>query len=229
MLSCIAIDDEPLALDVLKEYIQLIPDVTLVKIFTSKDKAKNYLSEYPVDFIFLDIEMPGLNGVDFYRSLVNRPPVIFITAYSNYAVEGFELEAVDYLLKPIDPERLKQSVNRILSRKTNIQPDDQAFITIRYNYQLKNIPLSNIRYIEGLNDYVKIYMRQETQPILALMSMKEIVLKLPQQQFLRIHRSYIIPVCDIVSYNSKTVQLRNISLPIGDTYRRDIAQVLKKQ
>lgn len=228
MLSCIAIDDEPLALDVLKEYIQLIPEVTLVKTFTSKDKAKNYLSEYPVDFIFLDIEMPDLNGVDFYRSLANKPPVIFITAYSNYAVEGFELEAVDYLLKPIDPERLKQSVNRMLSRKINVQPDDQVFITIRYNYQLKNILLSSIRYIEGLNDYVKIYTRQETQPILALMSMKEIVLKLPQQQFLRIHRSYIIPVCDIVSYNSKTVQLQSISLPIGDTYRRDIAQVLKK-
>ncbi|WPQ61413.1 LytTR family DNA-binding domain-containing protein [Chitinophaga sancti] len=229
MLSCIAIDDEPLALDVLKEYIQLIPEVTLFKTFTSKEKAKNYLSDYPVDFIFLDIEMPDLNGVDFYRSLTRKPPVIFITAYSNYAVAGFELDAVDYLLKPIDPERLQQSVNRVLLRMKNIQPDVQSFLTIRHKYQLKNILLSEILYVEGLNDYVKIFTRQESKPIIALMSMKEIAMKLPQQIFLRIHRSFIIPVSDIVSYNSKMVQLKSIALPIGDTYRTNIAQILKSK
>ncbi|MBP1650357.1 MAG: two-component system response regulator, partial [Bacteroidetes bacterium] len=142
---------------------------------------------------------------------------------------GFELDAVDYLLKPIDPERLQQSVNRVLLRMKNTQPDVQSFLTIRHKYQLKNILLSEILYVEGLNDYVKIFTRQESKPIIALMSMKEIAMKLPQQIFLRIHRSFIIPVSDIVSYNSKIVQLKNISLPIGDTYRTNIAQILKSK
>ncbi len=230
MLNCIAIDDEPLSLDVLRTYIQGMAEVSLVKSFTSARKAKEYLSEYPVDLIFLDIEMPDTNGLSFYRSLKQRPGVIFITAYSNYAVEGFAVDAIDYLLKPIDPDRLQEAILRALNRRQNTLnnlPD--SHISIRCNYQLKKISFSDILYIECLNDYVKFFLEKEPKPLLALMPMKEVMGKLPGSRFIRIHRSYIIPASRITSYSSKYIQLNNLSLPIGDTYRESIRQMLQKR
>lgn len=228
MLNCIAIDDEPLALDVLKTYISSMEDITLIKTFTSVRKAKEYLNDYPVDLIFLDIEMPDMDGLAFYKSLKYRPGVIFITAYSNYAVEGFTVDAIDYLLKPIDPERLREATARAANRRQNtLNTTANPCISIRSNYQLKNIYLSDILYIEGLNDYVKFFTEKESKPLLTLMSMKELTAKLPENQFVRIHRSYIISLSRITSYNSKTVQLNQTSLPIGDTYKENIRQILQ--
>ncbi|BAV06438.1 two component transcriptional regulator, LytTR family [Filimonas lacunae] len=229
MLNCIAIDDEPLSLDVLRSYMQNMTEVSLAKSFTSARKAKEYLNEHPVDLIFLDIEMPDTDGLSFYRSLKHPPGVIFITAYSNYAVEGFAVDAIDYLLKPIDPDRLQEAVFRALSRiQHTINNIPDTYMRVRCNYQMKTIYFTDILYIECLNDYVKFFLEKEQKPVLTLLSMKEVMAKLPEFRFIRIHRSYIIPVNRITSYNSRYIHLNNISLPIGETYRESIRQTLQK-
>ncbi|GAA3944634.1 response regulator [Chitinophaga oryziterrae] len=222
MLHCIAIDDEPLSLDILKAYSEPLNSITLAGTFTSTALAREYLDNNIVDLIFLDIEMADIDGLSFYRSLNTKPMVIFTTAYSNYAVQGFEVAALDYLLKPISTERFLQATQKachFVALQQHITHANTAFLSVRSEYQTKKITLSEILYIEGLNNHVKIYTDNSPKPILSMMSMKEVLSKLSDRRFARIHRSYIIDLSRVTSYNSRYIFIENKQFPIGDTYR----------
>ncbi|SFD86884.1 two component transcriptional regulator, LytTR family [Chitinophaga sp. CF118] len=222
MLHCIAIDDEPLSLDILKAYSEPLNNITLACTFTSTTLARQYLDNNTVDLIFLDIEMADIDGLSFYRSLNTKPMVIFTTAYSSYAVQGFEIAALDYLLKPISIERFLQAIQKachLMAFHQHIMHTNTSFLSVRSEYQTKKIALSEILYIEGLNNHVKIYTDSSPKPILSMMSMKEILSKLSGRRFARIHRSYIIDLSKVTSYNSRHIFIENKQFPIGDTYR----------
>ncbi|MVT10255.1 LytR/AlgR family response regulator transcription factor [Chitinophaga tropicalis] len=228
MLHCIAIDDEPLALQVIKAYTDPLDNIKLLNTFTGTQKAEEYLAANEVDLIFLDIEMTDIDGLSFYRSLSRKPMVIFTTAYSHYAVQGFEVAALDYLVKPISAERFLQAVFKACQYKAfrkHTGEENTSFLNVRSEYQSKKILLSDITYIEGLNNHVKIHTCHSHKPIFSMMSMKEILNRLPQQKFLRIHRSYIINLSKITSYNSRYIVISGTQLPIGDTYRNQARQL----
>src|SRR5580704_3297634 len=208
MITCIAVDDEPLALEVLKKYIAKIYFLELKGVFTDAYEAKKALDNESVDLIFLDIQMPDINGIEFSK-LVNKKTtaVIFTTAFSEYAVEGFNVDAIDYLLKPIEYDRFLKSVYKAkeyVKYMTNQEVQD-GYIFVKSDYQMTKINLKEILYIEGLDDYIKIYLPQKS--ILTLMTLKTITQKLPSKEFLRIHRSYIVPISKIENISKSKVKI----------------------
>jgi two-component system, LytTR family, response regulator len=221
MMKCIAIDDEPLALEVIKKYAAETPSIKLMDVFTDAIQALSYLKSHKVDLIFLDIQMPDITGIQFFQSMINKPLVIFSTAYSEYAVKGFDLEAIDYLVKPIKYERFLKAITKAVKVFTMSQPAnnvDDGFIFIKSEYQMIKISLNEILYVEGLDDYVKIHLQDEMKPILSLMSLKSLIQKLPEEQFMRVHRSFIVPLKRISSIRNKIIYLDKIKIPVGDTY-----------
>ncbi|MFD0988572.1 LytR/AlgR family response regulator transcription factor [Mariniflexile jejuense] len=226
MIKAIAIDDEPLALQVLEVYCNSIPNISLLKTFSNLSNAKKYLNKFPVDVVFLDIEMPNINGIDFYKSLNKNIKVIFTTAYDQYAVEGFNLNAIDYLLKPFSIERFTESVGRIEKIKhIDNNTQENTHLSIRADYKLHRIPFETILYIEAMDDYVKIYIQDE-KTIVARATMKGVLEKLPKNIFVRIHKSYIIPISNIKQVNSYEVNLNYILLPIGNSYKKELEKLL---
>jgi DNA-binding LytR/AlgR family response regulator len=226
MISCIAIDDEPLALQLITEYASKINFLNLIKTFTDTDEANNWLNENNVDLLFLDIQMPEVNGLQFYKSLTKKPQVIFTTAYSEYAVEGFNVDAIDYLLKPFEFERfLKSAVKakEYLEFLSN-QELQLASIFIKVDYQLMKINLKEIDLIEGLDDYIRIYIKPK--PVLALMTLKSLQEKLPSLEFIRIHRSYIVPISKIESFGKNKLKVNGRDIPIGSSYGEVYQQLL---
>jgi DNA-binding LytR/AlgR family response regulator len=226
MISCIAIDDEPLALHLISEYASKINFLNLQKTFTDTDEAKAWLQENEVDLLFLDIQMPDINGIQFYKSLTKKPQVIFTTAYSEYAVDGFNVDAVDYLLKPFEYDRFLKSVYKAkeyLEFLSN-QELQMASIFIKVDYQLMKINLKEIELIEGLDDYIRIYVKPK--PVLALMTLKSIQEKLPSHEFVRVHRSYIVPVSRIESFGRNKVKINGREIPIGSSYGDVYQQLL---
>ncbi|MEJ7828766.1 MAG: LytTR family DNA-binding domain-containing protein [Segetibacter sp.] len=226
MISCIAIDDEPLALQLITEYTSKISFLHLQKTFTNPDEAKTWLQENLVDLLFLDIQMPDINGLQFYKSLTKKPQVIFTTAFSEFAVEGFNVDAVDYLLKPFEYDRFLKSVYKAkeyLEFLSN-QELQMASIFIKVDYQLMKINLKEIELIEGLDDYIRIYIKPK--PVLALMTLKSLQEKLPTHDFIRIHRSYIIPISKIESFGKNKVKVNGKEIPIGSSYGDVYQQLL---
>lgn len=221
MINAIAIDDEPLALKVIEVYCESLPQINLAKTFFKLENAKKYLNKFPVDVIFLDIDMPKTNGIDFYKSLNQNIKVIFTTAYSEYAVDGFNVNATDYLLKPFSELRFKEAIKRLKKSKeikTN-NAEEYTHLSIRANYKLNRIAFNDILYIEAMNDYIKIYI-QNSKDIIARFTMKNILKELPNNQFTRIHKSYIIPLEKIKSIEKDKVNLDYVELPIGNTYKK---------
>ncbi len=220
-LTCIAIDDEPPALQLIKQYALKLPQIQLQQLFDDAVAAKEFLQQQSVDLIFIDINMPDITGLDLVRSLPNMPMVIFTTAYKNFAYEGFELDAIDYLLKPISFARFKKAVEKAMDYyryKSSQQNDKQQYIFIRSEYRLIRINVDDILYVEGLEDYIKIHLLNE-RPLLTLMTMKSILEKLPADTFTRIHRSYIINTNKVKLISGKKVILApNTELPISDSY-----------
>jgi DNA-binding LytR/AlgR family response regulator len=226
MINCIAIDDEPLALHLIREYASKINFLNLQQTFTDTDEATAWLQENEVDLLFLDIQMPDINGIQFYKSLAKKPQVIFTTAYSEYAVEGFNVDAIDYLLKPFEYDRFLKSVYKAkeyLEFLSN-QELQMASIFIKVDYQLMKINLKEIELIEGLDDYIRIYVKPK--PVLALMTLKSIQEKLPSQEFVRVHRSYIVPVSKIESFGRNKVKINGREIPIGSSYGDVYQQLL---
>jgi len=224
MIKAIALDDEPLALTILEHLCTKNQHITLEKVFTNQEDAIKYLNKYPVDLLFLDIQMPEKDGITFYQNLENKPLVVFTTAFDHYAVQGFNLEALDYLLKPISYERFEQTINKVIKyRGIATQDQNEAFILIRADYKLNKIMLQDISYIEGLDDYIQIYLKNKPK-LVARMSMKNILEQLPEKDFIRIHRSYIIPTNEITSVHSKLVFTSEKEFPIGETYKSIINQ-----
>ena len=228
-MNCIAIDDEPLALEVLKKYISKIPELNLVAVFSDAIEAMEYLQKNPVNLLLLDIHMPDISGFQLYNSLPVKPMVIFTTAYKEYAVEGFELDAIDYLLKPFNFVRFQKAVSKATNRGKLKDKEDSPsqHLYIHSDYKMVKVAFAEIIYIEALDDYVKI--NTASQSYLTLLSMKKILDKLPEKNFIRIHRSYIVAAEKISFLQYRKVGLiNNIELPVGDTYRTAIAN-LKKQ
>jgi DNA-binding LytR/AlgR family response regulator len=220
-MRCIAIDDEPLSLALIQQYISKFPALRLVQTFDDAISAAEFLRTNAVDLVFADINMPDINGIDLVRSLVEKPVVIFITAHRKFAVEGFELEALDYLLKPVDFNRFSRAVQRaqeyLRYRRHDAQTQEES-IFVRAEYKLIKIPLTDILYIEGLQDYIKIHLTQG-RPVMTLMTLKSMQEKLPAARFRRIHRSYIVPVGRITAIVNRKVHIgAGPELPIGDSY-----------
>lgn len=224
MIKAIAIDDEPLGLTIISHFCGNIDFITLEKTFTKQSEAIKYLKNYPVDLIFLDIQMPNQNGIDFYKMLDNDPMVIFTTAYSEYAVEGFNVNATDYLLKPFSEERFIAAVQKARNEFQFRQSTSvQTHLMIRADYKLYRIEYDDILMIEGLDDYVQIHLSDKTK-IVARLSMKGILEKLPEREFIRVHRSYIIPIKKIKAIVNKNIQIEDFVIPIGDTYKEEISK-----
>ena len=227
MIKAIAIDDEPLALMVIENYCARNKQVELVKTFSNLKDAQKYINQFPVDLMFLDIQISRTNGMDFYKHLEKKIPVIFTTAFAEYAVDGFNVSALDYLLKPIDYERFEEAIHKavlILVDKKLAQSED--FLMIRADYKLNKIAYNDIVYIEGLDDYVKIHLIDQKK-ITARISMKSILEKLPENLFVRVHRSYIVPLKKVKSIQNKILYLDQIEIPIGETYRNSILDLFK--
>ena len=205
MMTCLAIDDEPLALDLLEDNIKRIPFLKLLKKCTNAIEANAFLIEQPVDLIFLDIQMPGLTGIQFLQGLSKAPPlVIFITAYEKYALEGYTLDVIDYLLKPVPFERFLKAVNKAhdkyQSRKASPATSPVAdYMFVNSEYNLVRIDFADIGYIEGLKDYVKIFLFSAQRPVITRMSMKSLEATLPVDQFVRVHKSFIVALGKIAS------------------------------
>jgi DNA-binding LytR/AlgR family response regulator len=227
MINCIAIDDEPIALDLLESYIVKTPYLSLKGLFTNPFQAAEIIEKEQVNLLFLDIEMPDINGIQFLKSMKNLPLVIFTTAYSQYAVEGFNLDAIDYLLKPIEYERFLKAVNKAreyLIFSNQLQQSKQDFIFVKSDYQLVKINFSDIQYIESYDDYIKIYL--EDKCVLSLMSLKAIQQKIPTNQFVRVHRSYIVPVNKIESIQRNRIKIGQKLIPISEGYSEEFYKIL---
>lgn len=228
ILRCVAIDDEPLALQLIQTYVARFPGLELVQVFEDALSGVEYLKQNSVDLLFVDVNMPDITGVELVRSLVTRPMVIFTTAYRNYAFESYELQAIDYLLKPIDYSRFAAAVERAIDfykYKNAIQEAvNEESIYVYAEYKMIKILLRDIAYIESMGDYLKIYLAGSEKPILTLMTMKKVLEKLPETQFARIHRSFIVALGKIKSIHNRKVNLNNAELPIGDAYSSFINQ-----
>ena len=219
MIKVLAIDDEPLALQQLATYIRKIPFLELMGECQSALEAKEVLNNETIDAIFCDINLPDLNGMDFVKSLAAPPLVVFTTAYSEYAVEGFKVDAVDYLLKPFGLDDFRRAANRLQNRlKVDLQPEDNT-IFVKTDYKVIKLSISDIRYIEGMSEYLKIYLEGQQKPVVTLLSMKKMEEYLPSH-FMRIHRSYIINLKKILEVNKNRVIMDSDTyLPIGENYK----------
>ena len=232
-LKCIAIDDEPFALELIRQYVARIPELKLINTFDDAITGGEFLRENKTDLLFIDINMPDITGIELVRSLKEKPITIFTTAYKKFAFEGFELEAVDYLLKPISFERFNKAVQRAINfhEYRNQHKNGQAgnnYFFVRSEYKMIKIELEEIVYVEGLEDYIKIHLADE-KPVLTLMTLKAILEKLPANRFLRIHRSYIVPLKKIKSVLNRKVTLSNlVELPISDTYAAAVQDWIQK-
>ena len=240
-----AIDDEPLALQQIAAYINKVPFLELVAQCQSAIEARQFLEQDTVDAIFCDINMPDLNGMDFVKSLTVAPLIVFTTAYSEYAVEGFRVNAVDYLLKPFGLQDFQRAANRLKERLGNsmsqnatlaphpaplspqpapLTPDDTLFL--KTEYRIVKVSISDIRYVEAMSEYLKVYLKSESKPIVTLLSMKKMEERLPTT-FMRIHRSYIINLEEIQEVNKNRVIMDSDTyLPIGDMYKEAFQQYL---
>ena len=232
-ITCLAVDDEPPALEVLKRYIASVHSLELTAACVDAVEALNTLQRQPIDLLFLDIQMPQILGTDFIRTLKNPPKVIFTTAFRKYAVEGFELDAVDYLLKPISFDRFLKAINKVLHVavpdhvKTDLSEVKQVhdYISFRSDRRMIKVALQDILYIESIKDYIKVV--TSTSTILTKQPISSVEEILPADLFIRIHRSYIVSLRKIESYNHELVWVAKKELPISRMYRHEVNRLLK--
>ena len=229
MLRCIAIDDEELALELLEDNISKVDYLQLVGKFNNPLKAIKVLQEQAVDLVFLDIQMPGLSGLQFIQSIPNKPMFILVTAYEKFALDGFDLNVVDYLVKPVPLDRFIKACNKALelhNLKTQSKPatDQNApdYFFVNVDYSLLKIVISDIIYINGLKDYVKIHLKSSPKPIVPRITMKGLEELLPASQFIRIHKSYIVSVDSITAIRKNSVFIGNLELPVTENYRDNL-------
>jgi len=228
-LNAIAIDDEPPALRVIAHFCSQVDFIDLQKTFSRTDEALHYLENNSVDLLFLDINMPSMSGIEFYKVIPQEAMVIFTTAYAEYAVEGFNLSAIDYLLKPFTFERFLQGVNKAKEYQLFLQKNETQtpqYLFIKADYSVYKIAFSDILFIEGLDDYLKIHV-ENSKPIVARMTMKTMVEKLPSTDFVRVHRSFIIPFHRIENVRNKFITLAGEEIPIGSSYEKDFFKLFK--
>jgi DNA-binding LytR/AlgR family response regulator len=247
-LNCIAVDDEPLALGLVTSFIGQTPFLNLVGKFSSAVEALKAVHSQKIDVIFLDIQMPDLNGIELARVLdnnkSNKPRIIFTTAYNQFALEGYKVDALDYLLKPFNYEEFLHAATKALNyaelvQRSNIPataaaavaPEERIedeYLFLKVEYQLVRIALSDILYIEGLKDYVKVWLKSQEKPILSLTSLKSLEEKLPSKKFMRVHRSFIVSLDKINSITRNALQIGKVNITVGDQYKDVFSQFLSK-
>lgn len=231
-MKCIVVDDEPLALDLLESYVRKTPFLELAGKYSSAVQAMKELANQQVDLIFLDIQMPELNGLEFSRMLPPETCIIFTTAFDQYAIDGYKVNAIDYLLKPISYPDFLQAANKALHQHELMHrtPQDEIdSIFVKSEYKLVQIELRKILYVEGLKDYIKIYEEDNPKPILSLMSMKAMEDLLPPSQFMRVHRSYIVRKDKIRVIDRGRIVFGKTYIPISDSYKQVFQEYLEKR
>lgn len=249
-LNCIAVDDEPLALGLVCAFIEQTPFLNLVGRFSSAVEALRAIHAQKIDVVFLDIQMPDLNGIELARVLdnskANKPRIIFTTAYNQFALEGYRVDALDYLLKPFNYEEFLHAANKALAygellEKSNAAPTaptgpaaaaeeriEDEYLFLKVEYQLVRIALNDILYIEGLKDYVKVWLKDVEKPVLSLTSLKSLEEKLPAKRFMRVHRSFIVSLDKINSITRNALQIGKVNITVGDQYKEGFSKFLSK-
>ena len=236
MLRCIAVDDEPLALELLEDNISKVPYLQLIASCSNAMETMKVLQQQSADLIFLDIQMPGLTGLQFIQTLGNRPMIILITAYEKFALEGFNLDVVDYLVKPVSLERFVKACNKAwelyqLKAKpkepTAVKAPDYIFVNVEYS--LLKVVLEDIMWIEGLKDYIKIHLKSSSRPVITRMTMKSVEELLPGNRFIRIHKSYIAAMAFITAVRKTTLLIGAEELPVSETYQEAVMRLTGKQ
>ena len=234
MLRCIAIDDEPLALELLEDNISQVPYLELVGKCNNALDALKFLQEHSVDLIFLDIQMPGLTGLQFIQSLTVKPMIILVTAYEKFALEGFNLSVIDYLVKPVALERFIKACNKALelynlkNKQVASKEDQPDYFFVNVDYSLQKIDNSDVQWIEGLKDYIKIFLKSSSKPVITRMSMKSIEDILPAGRFIRIHKSYIVSIASITSVRKNSVFIGQMELPVGENFKDGLTSLTSK-
>jgi len=234
-MNCIIIDDEPLALELLEDNIRMVDRLELVASCRSAGQAMQVLQEQQVDLIFCDIQMPGINGLQFVKSLTQKPLIIFVTAYQEFALDGFELDVVDYLLKPVAVERFLKACNKaigIFDQAKNIieaEPEKRRkYIFLYADYNLIKVNHEDITYIEGLKDYVKIYLHNTPKAIISRVTIKSLESQLPVDDFFRVHKSYIVNLDHVHSIRKGRIKIADVEIPFSDSYKDVITRMTGK-
>jgi two-component system response regulator LytT len=234
MITTIAIDDEPLALHLVSGYIEKTPGLKLIGKFDNPIDAAEFLTGTVVDLIFVDIQMPDLSGIEFTRLMEKGPKVIFTTAFEKYALEGYKLEIVDYLLKPFSYEEFLVAVHKVqkllsLEQKVPAKVDvNNEFLFLKSDYKIKRINFNDILYIEGLKDYIKVYTQNAPKPVLSLTSLKLLESKLPDNRFMRVHRSFIVNLEKIDTIERSRIIFGKEYIPVSDQYKDRFQEYLDK-
>ena len=234
MITAIAIDDEPLALQLVTGYIEKTPGLKLAGKFDNPLDAVEFMAREKVDLVFVDIQMPDLSGIEFTRSMVRGPKVIFTTAYEKYALEGFRLDVVDYLLKPFSYEEFfkafqkAQNLIKLEGTALNQVEANAEFLFLKSDYKIKRINFNDILYIEGLKDYVKVYTSGDPKPVLSLTSLKTLETKLPESKFMRVHRSFIVNLDKIATIERSRIVFGKAYIPVSDQYKDKFQEYLNK-
>ena len=232
MIKTIAIDDEPLSLELIETFCRRFDFLQFEKGFYNTAAASIYLEKNEVDLLFLDINMPAVSGIDFYKSLRNKPMLIFTTSYSEYALEGFELDAIDYLLKPFTTTRFEKAVLKARARYNlvhNATVAEQAkYLMLKVDYGMVKLVLADILFIEGLDNYLKIHLHNQS-PIVVRLTMKALLEKLHEKEFIRVHRSYIVPINRIEWVKQKMITVAGEEIPIGKNYEDNVKAMLDKE
>jgi two-component system response regulator LytT len=241
MLNCIAVDDEPLALGLVCAFIEQTPFLNLVGKFSNAIEALKVIHQQKIDVMYLDIQMPDLNGIELARVLdhsPNKPRIIFTTAYNQFALEGYRVDALDYLLKPFNYEEFLRSahkamayyelVNKPGTTTTEKESIENDYLFLKVEYQLMRIAFKDIVYIESLKDYVKVWLNNGEKPVMSLTSLKALEEKLPASRFMRVHRSYIVALDKINAINRNAININNINITVGDQYKETFNQFVKK-
>jgi two-component system LytT family response regulator len=236
MINCIAVDDEPLALKLLQDNISKVPFLNLVAACNDAFEAMKTLQENKIDLVFIDIQMPGLTGLQFIGSLENKPMVIFITAYKQYALESYDLSVVDYLVKPVPLDRFIKACNRAkelhelkaMKQQHNVQPSTEYFF-LNVDYSQVKVMFDDIIWIEGLRDYIKLHLKSTKKPLIVRTSLKAIETELPPHKFIRIHKSYLIAIAEITAVRKNSVFIKEMELSVGETFREAVEKLIRKQ
>lgn len=228
-LKCIIIDDEPLAADLLKSYAQQIPSLDLLGTCHSAAEAISTMHEQPIDLLFLDINMPGMNGLEFSKTLPPTVKVIFTTAYDQYAIEGFKVNALDYLLKPISFADFFQAVNRAVDWFKMLNNPTTGSIFVKSGYRIEKLDYDDIIYIENQKDYIKFHLESQSAPISSLMAIQQLAEKLPEQTFMRVHRSFIVNLNKVRTIERGYIVFGKTYIPVSDTYRDRFNQFLDRR
>jgi len=235
MLRCIAVDDEPLALELLEDNISKVPYLQLVAKCSNAIEAMKVLQQQPADLIFLDIQMPGLTGLQFIQSMTEKPMIILITAYEKFALEGFNLDVTDYLVKPVSLDRFVKACNKakelyeLKNRPNKDASSNPDYFFVNVDYSLLKVNFNDIKYIEGLKDYIKIHLKSTPRAIITRMAMKAIEAELPVAKFLRLHTSYIVSLEHITAIRKNSVFLDEMELPVGENFREAVLNLTGRQ